>query len=86
MKINVHLEILQIIIIQKNLTPEDYKAEMVSPGVSGIDDLNIEDILEYERTAKYGQKIYLKLQFQQFKTAIDSKNTESKHPLRHFIL
>ena len=64
------------LVTQKNLAPRDYKTEMVSPGSSGVDDLDVEKILDTERNAKYGQKIYLKLQYQQLKQAIDKKDLE----------
>ena len=64
------------LVTQRNLAPRDYKTEMVSPGSSGVDDLDVEKILDTERNAKYGQKIYLKLQYQQLKQAIDKKDLE----------
>ena len=53
---------------------------MVSPGSSDVEDLAVDKMLDVERNAKYGQKIYLKLQYQQLKQAVEKKDLESTLP------
>ena len=66
------------VLLQKNLNPQDYRTEMVSAGSSGVEGLAIEGMLAEERNAKYAQKIYLKLQYQQFKAAVEKKDLEGE--------
>ena len=58
------------------MTARDYRTEQLSPGASGIKGLEVENMLENERTATYGKKIYLKLQLRQLKQAIEKKDLE----------
>ena len=72
---------LILFMVQKNVTARDYRTERVSPGSSGVEGLEVAKMLDNERSATYGKKIYLKMQLRQLKQAIEKMDLEGERAM-----